>query len=120
MRGSAVHCCPSTPEIREAFGLVAVEAKEAGIPSVVFRSGAMPELVGHKIDGWVCDEVSGAALAEGIEYFITDIDRTSSAGKAAHLSLQRFSREKFASGWLDVFEICATVETLLLPDVNQR
>src|SRR5205823_689745 len=41
---AAVHCCPSLPSIREAFGLVVLEAKNAGIPSVVFRSGALTEL----------------------------------------------------------------------------
>ena len=32
---ASVHCCPSRPEHREGFGLVVLEAKLAGLPSVV-------------------------------------------------------------------------------------
>ena len=39
MARASVHCCPSLPDIREAFGLVVLEAKAAGLPSVVTPSG---------------------------------------------------------------------------------
>jgi len=58
LAGAAVHCCPSRPELRESFGVVIVEAKEAGVPSVVCPSGALAEVVSHGVDGWVCAAVS--------------------------------------------------------------
>jgi glycosyltransferase involved in cell wall biosynthesis len=109
LKTAAVHCCPSLPEIREAFGLVIVEAKEAGIPSVVFNTGAMPELVEHRIDGWICNEVSAAALAEGLEYFLTNPCRSTCAGDAARYSLRKFSRESFAAAWSHEFDLAAKV-----------
>jgi glycosyltransferase involved in cell wall biosynthesis len=103
LAAAAIHCCPSCPEIREGFGLVNVEAKEAGIPSVVFATGALPELFEHGVDGWICSEASAAALADGIDYFLEDPVRLVRAGVAASRSAQRFSRGAFASAWWTVF-----------------
>ena len=49
-----LHVAPSLYE--EPFGLVITEAKRAGIPSIVFPRGGMPELVTHRKNGWVCKE----------------------------------------------------------------
>jgi glycosyltransferase involved in cell wall biosynthesis len=99
---AAVHCCPSLPSIRESFGLVVLEAKAAHVPSVVFRTGALPELVTHRRDGWICDEPTPEALADGLEYFLTDADRCSEAGQRAWESLVRFDRRRFADRWWTV------------------
>jgi glycosyltransferase involved in cell wall biosynthesis len=99
LESAAVHCCPSLPSIRESFGLVVLEAKTAATPSVIFKSGALPELVTHQIDGWVCDEATPAALAQGLEYFLTDADRRAAAGRHARESLARFDRRTFADRW---------------------
>ncbi len=104
MAGAAVHCFPSRPSIREGFGLVSLEAKEAGIPSVVFATGALPEVIEHGRDGWVCGEATAEALAEGLDYFLGDPGRRAAAGRAARASLERFSRERFAAAWWAVFE----------------
>jgi glycosyltransferase involved in cell wall biosynthesis len=104
MAGAAVHCFPSRPSIREGFGLVSLEAKEAGIPSVVFETGALPEVIEHGRDGWICRTATPEALAEGLDYFLADPGRREAAGSAARASLERFSRERFADAWRAVFE----------------
>ena len=96
---AAVHCCPSLPSIRESFGLVVLEAKTAGLPSVVFKSGALPELVAHRVDGWVCEKTTAEALAEGLTYFLSDGNRRAAAGTKARESLARFDRRTFADRW---------------------
>src|SRR5207247_2521741 len=103
LASAGIHCCPSRPEQREGFGLVNVEAKQAGIPSVVLPTGALPELIAHGEDGWICSEVSADALAEGIEYFLADPVRLERASCAARASAERFSRERFADAWWGVF-----------------
>jgi glycosyltransferase involved in cell wall biosynthesis len=108
LAAAGVHCCPSLPEIREAFGLVTVEAKAAGIPSVVLPSGALPELVEHRRDGWVCEAATVEALVEGLAYFLDDPSRSADAGRHARASQERFSRERFASAWLGIFGVTST------------
>jgi glycosyltransferase involved in cell wall biosynthesis len=105
MKRAAVHCCPSLPEHREGFGIVNVEAKAAGIPSVVFPTGALPELITHAVDGWICRDCTPEALADGLQYFLSEPNRARDAGWAAKASLSRFSREAFAAEWLSAFGI---------------
>jgi len=104
LAAAGVHCCPSLPAQREGFGLVTIEAKQAGIPSVVFPTGALPELVEPGCDGWVCRAVTADALAEGIAHFLSDPDRLEQAGRAARASAARFGRERFADAWWSIFE----------------
>ncbi len=47
----------------EPFGLVAIESMATGTPLIASRSGALPEIVGEGIDGFVVDDaVAGAAV----------------------------------------------------------
>lgn len=103
LQNATVHCCPSLPAQREAFGLVNIEAKQAGLPTVCFRVGALPELIEHRVNGWVCAEVSAPALAEGLDFILSDTERAREMGEAARISAQRFDRAGFAAAWNDVF-----------------
>lgn len=107
LAAATVHCLSSLIATREGFGNVVIEAKAAGIPSVVTPSGGLPEVVAHKDDGFVCRDDSVESLVEGLEYFVADRAASSEAGRRAHASAQRFDRERFAAEWLDVFEIGA-------------
>ena len=104
LRSAAVHCCPSQPSQREGFGLVTLEAKLAGVPSVVTPVGALPELIEHGVDGWVCRNAGPEAIAEGLEYFLASSSRRLEGGLAARRSAARFGREGFESAWREVFE----------------
>src|SRR6185295_2291721 len=100
---ASVHCCPSRPELREGFGLVVLEAKLAGLPSVVTPSGNLPEMIEHKRNGWVCPQADAEALAEGLEFFLTQPEALASAGRAALASADRYSEGRFAAAWGRVF-----------------
>lgn len=96
-----VHVLPS---MMESFPNAVLEAKSHGVPSVVFPSGGIPEAVTHLVDGYICREKSAQALYEGIRYFLDDPVALKSAGEAAKQSLARFSRERIADEWADVFK----------------
>jgi glycosyltransferase involved in cell wall biosynthesis len=104
LAGAGLLCCPSRPEQREGFGVVVVEAKLAGLPGIVCPTGALPELIEHGEDGWVASEVSAAALAEGLEYFLKDPARLERARLAARRSAEQFGRDRFAEAWRAVFQ----------------
>jgi D-inositol-3-phosphate glycosyltransferase len=87
------------PELREAFGLVVLEAKVAGIPSVVLQSGALPDLVRHGVDGWVCEAPTAAAIAAALKYYFDDPATRVRHGAAAAAHARTFDREHFARGW---------------------
>jgi glycosyltransferase involved in cell wall biosynthesis len=103
LAAASVHCLPSRAEQKEGFGVVVLEAKRAGIPSVVTSGGAMPELIRHCTDGWICSDFTAEAIAEGLAYFLRAPDRAQQAGEAAAASERAFSRDRFADLWSRVF-----------------
>jgi len=54
----------------EAFGLVTLEAFSAGRPVIVTKSGALPELVKERVDGFVVERNDSKGLQEAMEKFI--------------------------------------------------
>ena len=101
-RNAEVHVAPSLCE--EALGNVVLEAKREGVPSVIFRSGGLPEMIRHGVDGLICEEKTPEALATGIATLLEDEDRRHSAGRAARQDFEaRFGPERFARQWAEVF-----------------
>jgi glycosyltransferase involved in cell wall biosynthesis len=103
LAAASIHCCPSQPEQREGFGITVVEAKRAGIPSVVCPSGALPELIEHKVDGWVATAFDAASIAEGIGWLLSDPARLNRAQRAARESGRRFDPVVFDERWQEAF-----------------
>jgi glycosyltransferase involved in cell wall biosynthesis len=111
MAEASVHCIPSRPEQKEGFTVVTLEAKRAGLPSVVTRSGALPEMVRHKVDGWICPDVTPEAIAEGLAYFLSDPARARRAGDEAMASERLYSRDRFSTEWAEIFSAEQDVRT---------
>ena len=116
MATASVHCLPSRLEQKEGFTVTTLEAKRAGLPSVVTQSGALPEMVRHTIDGWICGDVTASAIAQGLQYFLSEPERARRAGEEARAWERGFSRSRFASEWADVFAagadlVASTVRT---------
>ena len=101
-RNAAIHVAPSMWE--EPSANVVVEAKREGVPSVVFRSGGLPELVRSGVDGVICEEKTAEALAAGIASLLENEERRRAAGRAAREDFEaRFGPERFARQWAEVF-----------------
>jgi glycosyltransferase involved in cell wall biosynthesis len=107
LAAASLHCFPSTTELREGFGIVTVEAKAVGVPSVVTPSGALPELIAHEEDGFVCADDSVESLVAGLQYFLADRNRLIEAGRRAHASSARYTRARFLEQWLALFRMSA-------------
>jgi len=100
LRLASVHVMPS--RWAESFGLVVLEAKNAGVPSVVTPAGALAELVRHKVDGFICRDVSAEALVEGIEFFLRDRAARAAAGDEAAASAGAYGIDRFKDQWASV------------------
>jgi len=98
---SDVNVCPSL--CQEALGNVVLEAKLAGIPSIVFPSGGLPELIEEGEDGYVCSDKSVGSLMQRMDAYLSDPEIIATHGLRASESLSRFCREKFTSDWLNVY-----------------
>ncbi|MBC6907472.1 glycosyltransferase [Saccharophagus sp. K07] len=52
--------------INEGFGRVVTEAMSAGVPTIAYRSGAFPELIRHKVTGYLLGD---EPLSDAISFF---------------------------------------------------
>jgi glycosyltransferase involved in cell wall biosynthesis len=97
-----VHLCPSIVE--PGLPNVVLEAKTAGVPSVVFASGGLPELIEDGVDGWVCREKTAAALQQAMAAYERDPTLARRQGEAARRSLARLGVDDFAARWRALYD----------------
>ena len=101
-----VHTAPSLWD--EPLANTVLEAKRAGVPSVVFPSGGLPELVVESgRDAVLCDARTPDALAAGLGHYLQLCDEAlREASEAARASLAKLGCDEttFRSQWLTVLE----------------
>ncbi len=92
--------CPST--WAEPFGLVVLEAYAAGLPVIVARSGALPELVSDGETGLIVESASPGALAAAVRRLLDPAERHRMSLSAAARSWL-FRPERFLTDQLAVY-----------------
>lgn len=100
LRGADVLVCPST--WAEPFGLVVLEAYAAGLPVIVARSGALPELVGDGETGLIVEAGAPGALATAMRRLLNPVERHQ-LGMSAATHSWPFRQEKFLTDQLAVY-----------------
>jgi glycosyltransferase involved in cell wall biosynthesis len=94
--GAAIAVMPSL--CHEGFGLPVAEAMACGLPVIVSRSGALPDLVEDGRSGLVVERGDVDGLARAIETLLDDPDRRAAMGRAAR------GRAEALFGWDDVVQ----------------
>jgi glycosyltransferase involved in cell wall biosynthesis len=88
----------------EAFGLYVVEALAAGVPVVLPRSAAFPELIELTGGGVLCEPENPLSLAEALERLILNEDRRRALAVAGHAVAHRdYGVGSMAANMLEVF-----------------
>lgn len=93
---------------KEAFGIVLLEAMQAGLPIIATRGGARSELVQDGVNGWLAAEQSPADLAEKVLRLAADPEQQHRMGEAnRRLYEQRYTPEQYARRMEAVFDTLA-------------
>jgi glycosyltransferase involved in cell wall biosynthesis len=109
-----LHVAPSVSE--EAYGLTVVEAKEHGLPSIVFPTGGLKELIEHDYDGWICENRNSQSLEYALRQYLTEPSRLATQGQRARGSLSaRLQVHEFGYKWAQVYGIFANDESSGIP-----
>lgn len=99
---SNLHVCPSIYD--EPLANVLIDAKKNALPSIIFSVGGLPEIIKHKVNGYICNESTVTSLEKAIEYFFLQQDLCLEMGQNALDSLSELKIEQFSERWLNVFE----------------
>jgi glycosyltransferase involved in cell wall biosynthesis len=93
----------------EPFGLVMIEAMACGTPVVAFPCGSVPEVIDHGVTGFVVGSVEEAAEAAL---------RAATLDRAAIRATfeRRFSVERMASHYVEVYDALRSRPTRALPE----
>lgn len=92
------------PSIQENMGKTGIEAMACGVPLVAFDNTGMPDIVDHKINGYLAKNLSSEDLAKGIDWCLewsTQSDRLSVA--AREKAMRRFDVRHVASLHVDLY-----------------
>jgi glycosyltransferase involved in cell wall biosynthesis len=89
----------------EAFGLFVLEALASGVPVVLARVGAYPELVEATGGGVLVEPDDASALAAALRDLLARPDEARALGRRGRETvLDRFSINRMASSMLDVYQ----------------
>jgi glycosyltransferase involved in cell wall biosynthesis len=80
----------------EPFGLVAIESLATGTPVIARRSGALPEIVKHGVDGFLVDDVREAERAVQL---CAGLDRE----RIRERALSRFGADRMVEAYQQVY-----------------
>ncbi len=89
----------------EPLANVVAEAKYYSVPSIIYPSGGLPEIVTHLEDGFICAQKKSGSLLDAISYYIDNPERVIEHGMSANYSLleKGMSRDVFTQKWLSIF-----------------
>lgn len=78
-----------TPSVEDNLPNTVMEAMACGTPVVGFRTGGIPEMIDHKVNGYVADYKSPESLAEGILWVLEN----NTGGALSEAARQKVLRE---------------------------
>lgn len=90
------------PSLSENLPNTIMEAMACGTPCVGFNVGGIPEMIDHKVNGYVARYKDAADLAEGIRYVLADHDRLGAA--AREKVLHEYSEESVARRYIEIYK----------------
>lgn len=94
-----------SPSIKEGFGLTIPEAGRVGIPSVVYNSKGLSEIVINKKTGLICSENSPINLAKNILLLLTDKKLYRKLSTAAEKRSYMYNWDNTAKEFLEILQV---------------
>ncbi len=105
-----LHYCAAdavvVPSRQESFGYVGAEAHACGTPVVAFDVGGLPDIVEHKMTGYLAQPFDTEDLARGIQWVLNGAERRSIlSAQSRQAAVARFSYPVVAEQYLQVYKM---------------
>ncbi len=93
------------PSLQENLPNTIMEAMASGTPCVAFAVGGIPELIDHKLNGYLAKPHVIEELAAGISWVLNDIKNGRKASNLARQKVEtHFSLRSVAQSYLKLYE----------------
>lgn len=99
-RAASLMVLPST---NEPFGRVVIEAMASGVPVIATRSGGIPEIITHMLNGMLVPENDAAALAAAVLEILHDPSLQGRLAEAGRERAKRFRMDSHIHEMVNVF-----------------
>lgn len=101
-----IDLCVVPSIFEEPFGLVAIEAAFFGLPVIASHIGGLPEIVQHKITGFLVEPGNPEELETRLNELLVDAELRLRMGEAAARHTKtHFSQERFVSKFIDLMNM---------------
>jgi len=91
------------PSLQDNLPNTIIESMLCGTPVVGFRTGGIPEMIEHKVNGYLAACKSAEELAEGMKWILSRDAYEDLSAETRQLALERFSREASVEKHLDLY-----------------
>ncbi len=92
------------PSVGDNLPLVVLQSMACGVPVVSFDTGGIPEIIDHKVNGWLAPRRDTAALVRGLRAGLEQ-GRAVHWGRAAREKMvEWFSLERFLARHVELYE----------------
>lgn len=91
------------PSLEDNLPNTIMEAMACGVPCVGFRVGGIPEMIDHRLNGYVAAERDSRDLAEGIAWTLADENHTRLSLGAVEKVRRCYSHHSVAMRYIEVY-----------------
>ncbi|TDB61379.1 glycosyltransferase family 4 protein [Arundinibacter roseus] len=93
----------AVPSLEDNLPNTVLEAMASGTPVVGFRTGGIPDMIDHQINGFVADYRSATSLAEGIDWVLKNTDTMKLAEQARQKVLDTYTEAIVARKYQELY-----------------
>lgn len=92
------------PSVEDNLPNTVMEMMSMGVPVVAFNTGGIPDLIDHKLNGYLAFYRSSASLAKGILWTLNDLEKGPRLKKEARLKvISSFEMKMVAGRYMEVY-----------------
>ena len=91
------------PSLSESLSLTSVESIACGTPVVAFRIGGIPEVISHKINGWLAEPFDIKSFSDGIEWLLEKSTTLNISQNCLDIARLKFDILIMKSKYLDLY-----------------
>jgi len=98
----------AVPSLADNLPNTAMEAMACGTPVAAFAAGGLPEMVDHRVDGWLAETGDAEDLALGLAWLLEDPGRLRTLSEAARdKALRHYDAGIAAARYMEMYEKAA-------------